>query len=215
MFGNGEIRGFLVTPEPGALVLLGTGLVVLAGIGWRRHRRKWAASIRRLARTSDFFVCTFGERIANTSPLRRWPPRPGPGPRDISCQTRTPATPGARCYSESGSAHSSAHQGWQPRLGDRQGGVRVWQIASGGRRLPGRRRRVLMLPTLRRVQWHRNWPRIQGSARRAQPRSRASSLPFCSRPRSCSCELQLPVGAGETGSWLADPSRRRQVIQAA
>jgi hypothetical protein len=40
MFGNGEIRGFLVAPEPGALVLLGTGLVVLAGIGWRRHRRK-------------------------------------------------------------------------------------------------------------------------------------------------------------------------------
>jgi len=28
------------------------------------------------------------------------------------------------------------------------GGVRVWPITSGGRRPPGRRRRVLMLPTL-------------------------------------------------------------------
>jgi hypothetical protein len=31
MFGNGEIRGFLVAPEPGALMLLGTGLVVWRG----------------------------------------------------------------------------------------------------------------------------------------------------------------------------------------
>jgi len=40
MFGGGEIRGFLVAPEPGTLVLLGAGLVALAGTGWRRHRRK-------------------------------------------------------------------------------------------------------------------------------------------------------------------------------
>ncbi len=40
MFGGGEIRGFLVAPAPSTLVLLGTGLVALAGTGWRRHRRK-------------------------------------------------------------------------------------------------------------------------------------------------------------------------------
>ena len=40
MFGGGEIRGFLVAPAPGTLVLLGTGLVALAGTAWRRHRRK-------------------------------------------------------------------------------------------------------------------------------------------------------------------------------
>jgi len=39
-FTGGEIRGFLVAPEPGTLVLLGAGLVALAGTGWRRHRRK-------------------------------------------------------------------------------------------------------------------------------------------------------------------------------
>lgn len=40
MFGGGEIRGFLVAPEPGTLLLLGAGLVALSGIGWRHHRRK-------------------------------------------------------------------------------------------------------------------------------------------------------------------------------
>ena len=39
-FGTGEIRGFLVAPEPGTLLLLGAGLVALSGIGWRRHHRK-------------------------------------------------------------------------------------------------------------------------------------------------------------------------------
>jgi hypothetical protein len=40
-FPGGEIRGFLVaTPEPGTLLLLGTGLAGLAGIRWGRHRRK-------------------------------------------------------------------------------------------------------------------------------------------------------------------------------
>ena len=40
MFGGGEIRGFLVAPEPGTLLLLGAGLVAMSGIGWRRRRHK-------------------------------------------------------------------------------------------------------------------------------------------------------------------------------
>jgi hypothetical protein len=42
------------------------------------------------------------EGIANTSPLRRRPPRPGPGPRDISCQTQTPAARGAAATAHCG-----------------------------------------------------------------------------------------------------------------
>jgi hypothetical protein len=38
MFTGGEIRGFLVAPEPGSLLLLGAGLVALSGIGWRRRK---------------------------------------------------------------------------------------------------------------------------------------------------------------------------------
>ena len=39
-FPGGEIRGFLVAPEPGTLLLLSTGFAGLAGIAWRRHHRK-------------------------------------------------------------------------------------------------------------------------------------------------------------------------------
>ena len=39
-FPGGEIRGFLVAPEPGTLLLLGAGLAGLSGVTWRRHRRK-------------------------------------------------------------------------------------------------------------------------------------------------------------------------------
>ncbi len=39
-FPSGEIRGFLVAPEPGTLLLLSTGFAGLAGIAWRRHHRK-------------------------------------------------------------------------------------------------------------------------------------------------------------------------------
>jgi CHRD domain/PEP-CTERM motif len=39
-FPGGEIRGFLVAaPEPSAILLLGAGLVGLAFVTWRRHRR--------------------------------------------------------------------------------------------------------------------------------------------------------------------------------
>ncbi len=38
-FPSGEIRGFLVAPEPGTLLLLSAGFAGLAGIAWR-HRRK-------------------------------------------------------------------------------------------------------------------------------------------------------------------------------
>jgi len=39
-FPGGEIRGFLVAaPEPGTILLLGAGLVGLACVTWRRHRR--------------------------------------------------------------------------------------------------------------------------------------------------------------------------------
>jgi hypothetical protein len=34
---NGQIVG---APEPGTFLLLGSGLAGLAGIAWRRHRRK-------------------------------------------------------------------------------------------------------------------------------------------------------------------------------
>ena len=40
LFPGGEIRGFLVAPEPGTLLLLSTGFAGLAGIAWRRHHRK-------------------------------------------------------------------------------------------------------------------------------------------------------------------------------
>jgi hypothetical protein len=39
-FPTGEIRGFLVVPEAATLLLLSSGLAGLAGVAWRRHRRK-------------------------------------------------------------------------------------------------------------------------------------------------------------------------------
>ncbi len=39
LFPGGEIRGFLV-PEAATLLLLSSGLAGLAGVAWRRHRRK-------------------------------------------------------------------------------------------------------------------------------------------------------------------------------
>ncbi len=39
LFQGGEIRGFLV-PEAATLLLLSAGLAGLAGVAWRRHRRK-------------------------------------------------------------------------------------------------------------------------------------------------------------------------------
>ena len=39
-FPGGEIRGFLVAPEPGTLLLLVAGLAGLSGVTWRRHCRK-------------------------------------------------------------------------------------------------------------------------------------------------------------------------------
>jgi hypothetical protein len=53
---------------------------------------------RRFARHRPPLQFLARERIANTSTLRRRPPRPGPGPRDISWQIQTPAAqepPGA------------------------------------------------------------------------------------------------------------------------
>jgi CHRD domain/PEP-CTERM motif len=39
-FGGGEIRGFLVAaPAPSTLLLLGAGLIGLAFVTWKRHRR--------------------------------------------------------------------------------------------------------------------------------------------------------------------------------
>jgi hypothetical protein len=42
-FPGGEIRGFLVTPLPGALPLFATGLGALGLLGWRRKRKQVAA----------------------------------------------------------------------------------------------------------------------------------------------------------------------------
>jgi hypothetical protein len=39
MFGGGEIRGFLVVPEPGTLLLLVAGFAGLSGLTWSRRRR--------------------------------------------------------------------------------------------------------------------------------------------------------------------------------
>ena len=39
MFGGGEIRGFLVVPEPGTLLLLVAGFAGLSGVTWSRRRR--------------------------------------------------------------------------------------------------------------------------------------------------------------------------------
>ena len=39
LFPGGEIRGILATPEPGTLLLLGSGLAGLMGLSWRRHRQ--------------------------------------------------------------------------------------------------------------------------------------------------------------------------------
>jgi hypothetical protein len=36
----GDCRGIVGAPEPGTFLLLGSGLAGLAGIAWRRHRRK-------------------------------------------------------------------------------------------------------------------------------------------------------------------------------
>jgi hypothetical protein len=38
-FPGGEIRGILAVPEPGALLLLGSGLAGLTAITWRRRRQ--------------------------------------------------------------------------------------------------------------------------------------------------------------------------------
>jgi len=40
LFPGGEIRGFLVVPEAATLLLLSAGLAGLAGVEWRRHRRR-------------------------------------------------------------------------------------------------------------------------------------------------------------------------------
>jgi hypothetical protein len=39
-WANGPIGDLVGAPEPGTFLLLAPGLVGLAGIAWRRHRRK-------------------------------------------------------------------------------------------------------------------------------------------------------------------------------
>jgi hypothetical protein len=41
-FGGGEIRGFLVTPEPASIVMLGTGVLGVLALGWRARARRRA-----------------------------------------------------------------------------------------------------------------------------------------------------------------------------